>query len=97
MEEVQEAASRCSLGVFLFTKDDSLTDDGQIDKHAPRDNVVFEAGYFSNAKGHNRVLVIRESGAKMPADLGGKIYLELSSKVDFDPIKNGIQAFIESI
>jgi predicted nucleotide-binding protein len=37
----------------------------------PRDNVLFEAGYFIQAKGKDRVLIVREAGAKMPADLGG--------------------------
>ncbi|WP_447603718.1 TIR domain-containing protein [Nitrospira sp. Nam80] len=35
--------------------------------------VVFEAGYFASAKGKKRVLIIRQSGTKMPADLGGDI------------------------
>lgn len=36
--------------------------------------MVFEAGYFIRAKGKDRVLIIREAGAEMPADLGGDIY-----------------------
>jgi predicted nucleotide-binding protein len=44
---------------------------------APRDNVVLEAGYFIRAKGKDRVLIVREAGAKLPADIGGTIYASL--------------------
>jgi hypothetical protein len=45
--------------------------DGHTTQAVPRDNVVFEAGYFIRAKGKDRVLIVREAGAKTPADLGG--------------------------
>jgi predicted nucleotide-binding protein len=46
---------------------------------APRDNVVFEAGYFVSAKGPRNSVIIRVGNAKMPADLGGAIYLAVPS------------------
>ncbi|MGH9719965.1 MAG: TIR domain-containing protein [Bryobacteraceae bacterium] len=58
LEEIERAARLCTCGVFLFTKDDPL--DGDANQAAPRDNVVFEAGYFANAKGRDRVIIIRE-------------------------------------
>jgi len=61
----------------------------------PRDNVVFEAGYFAAAKGRDRVLIIKEEGAKMPADLGGNIYLTLSQRDDIRPIETAIREFVE--
>ena len=48
-----------------------LVDNGQADLAVPRDNVIFEAGYFIGLKGKRNVLIIRESGSKMPVDLGG--------------------------
>ena len=47
-----------------------------------RDNVVFEAGYFIGLKGKRNVLIVREAGSKMPADLGGDIYASLPDKAD---------------
>jgi predicted nucleotide-binding protein len=64
-------------------------------KAAPRDNVVFEAGYFTAAKGRDRVLIIREEGAKMPADLGGNIYLSLANRDDIRPIEQAIRDFVD--
>jgi predicted nucleotide-binding protein len=68
---------------------------------APRDNVVFEAGYFVNAKGHSRVLVIRESGekrsAKMPADLGGAIDAPLPDLANIEALDQQLDRFVENL
>jgi hypothetical protein len=96
LSRIEEAANLCSLGIFLFTKDDELVRDASAGHAAPRDNVIFEAGYFIHAKGKDNVLIIRESGAKMPADLGGDIYLSLSERDDIAPLKAGIDRFISN-
>jgi hypothetical protein len=76
LSEIQNAAGRCSAAILLFTRDESLA---QIapDNTPPRDNVLLEAGYFASAKGKERVLIVREPAAKMPADLGGDIFVSL--------------------
>jgi hypothetical protein len=93
LDEIETAARLCSGGIFLFTKDDTL--EGNEVRAAPRDNVVFEAGYFAAAKGRDRVLIIREEGAKMPADLGGNIYLSLADRNDIRPIESAIRDFVD--
>ncbi len=70
---IQIPSQTCQCGIFLFTTDDPLTNNEH--QASPRDNVIFEAGYFMKAKGKERTLIIREEGAKMPADIGGNIYL----------------------
>jgi hypothetical protein len=95
LEQIEAAASRCSAGVFLFTNSDKL--EGQEDKAAPRDNVVFEAGYFAHAKGQQRVLIVREFGAKMPADLGGAIYAPLADRSNVDPLAKQLQSFVKAL
>jgi hypothetical protein len=42
--EIENARAACSSGIFLFSEDDPL--EGAPGGAAPRDNVVFEAGYF---------------------------------------------------
>lgn len=76
LSEIQNAAEQCSGAILLFTRDETLTQTAAEDV-PPRDNVLLEAGYFASAKGKERVLVVREPGAKMPADLGGDIYASL--------------------
>jgi Predicted nucleotide-binding protein containing TIR -like domain len=83
-----------SLGIFLFTQDDLLEEE-QEDRAAPRDNVVFEAGYFTQSKGRERVLIIRESRVKMPADVGGNIYLPLKDRKDIRSIETQLRSFVE--
>jgi hypothetical protein len=95
LEQIEAAASKCSAGIFLFTKSDKL--EGGEGKAAPRDNVVFEAGYFAHAKGHRRVLIVREAGSKMPADLGGAIYAPLADRSNIDPIAEQLESFVKSL
>src|SRR5258706_3403106 len=58
IEEIEEARVRCSAGIFLFTKDDLMSKPDSGRQAAPRDNVVFEAGYFCAAKDNKRVVII---------------------------------------
>jgi hypothetical protein len=95
LERIEEASRDCTYGVFLFTKDDEQLEGGESHA-APRDNVIFEAGYFMHAKGKERVLVIREEGAKMPADLGGNIYIPLQDRNNISGIHTQLRQFLEN-
>src|SRR6185503_14880113 len=92
--EIASAASCCSAGIFLFAENDPL--EGVDGGAAPRDNVVFEAGYFMNSKGPERCLIIREGKAKMPADLGGAIYLHLNGPGDIASIESRLTGFLNN-
>jgi predicted nucleotide-binding protein len=84
--------------VFLFTQDDKLTGDSLMTaKAVPRDNVVFEAGYFTSIKDRHNVLVILESGAKMPADLGGKVYASLKDRSSIRSVEQDIRKFVSAL
>lgn len=95
--QIEQAAARCGAGIFLFTKDDEVTATTDEAKAVPRDNVVFEAGYFIQAKGKDRVLIVREKGAKMPADLGGDIYAELEDRNKVAPIAETLRRFVAGL
>jgi hypothetical protein len=97
LQQIERAASRCRCAVFLFTKDDELERNakGKASFDAiPRDNVLLEAGYFTQARGKERVAIVREEGAKMPADLGGVIYLSFESRENLLPVKKGLIRFL---
>lgn len=94
LNEIEEARAKCFCGIFLFSESDSM-EGGKV--AAPRDNVVFEAGYFMSSKGSERCLIIREGEAKMPADLGGAIYVSLPKDARVDSIDARLRAFIESV
>jgi hypothetical protein len=97
LNQIEEASKRCGAGIFLFTKDDALSERAGTSRAVPRDNVVFEAGFFSAAKGKSRVLVVLQKGAKMPADLGGDIYAALLDKEDIKPIEPVLKKFAEAL
>jgi hypothetical protein len=97
IDQIGHAAARCIGGIFLFTKDDDLADQDAADTSVPRDNVVFEAGYFIGLKGKRNVLIIREAGSKMPADLGGDIYAFLPARTDITTIERTLAGFIGAI
>src|ERR1019366_5085833 len=92
LEEISEACKTCSGGVFLFGENDPL--EGKAGGAAPRDNVVFAAGYFMSSKGPDRCLIVRIGDAKMPADLGGAIYLHLADPNDISPIETRLRRFL---
>lgn len=58
---------------------------------------MLEAGFFMSAKGKFRVLMVREKGSKIPADLGGDIYASLEDKSDITPIEASIRTFTENL
>jgi len=97
IDQIEQAAARSNGGIFLFTKDDDLAGPGAVDISVPRDNVVFEAGYFIGLKGKRNVLIIREAGSKMPADLGGDIYASLPEKADIEPIQRALDGFMGAL
>jgi hypothetical protein len=97
LQQIGRAAARCSAGIFLFTQDDELAAATSGQEAVPRDNVVFEAGFFIHAKGKDRVLIVREEGAKMPADLGGDIYAALPDRADIAPILDPLRRFVGAL
>lgn len=97
LDQIEQAAARSVGGIFLFTKDDDVVNSSQQQLAVPRDNVVFEAGYFIGLKGKRNVLIVREAGSKMPADLGGDIYASLTDRTDIAPIERTLEAFMGAI
>ena len=94
LDEIENARASCSCGIFLFSEDDPL--EGVPGGAAPRDNVVFEAGHFIASKGASRCLIIREGNAKMPADLGGTIYVPLDKTAGVTAIEGRLRRFLET-
>jgi hypothetical protein len=96
LRSIEEAERLTSTGIFLFMADDRVSA-GASRQSAPRDNVVYEAGYFAGAKGQQRTLIIREKKAKVPTDLGGVIYLQLENRSDISAIETRLRDYFTSI
>ncbi|WP_419909901.1 TIR domain-containing protein [Hoeflea sp.] len=93
LEEIQNAMAVCSRGVFVFSEDDPLESPSEM--AAPRDNVVFEAGAFIGVKGPKNCLIVRVGDAKMPADLGGAIYVALGANGKVADIEGQLTDFVK--
>jgi hypothetical protein len=94
LDEIEAARVRCGRGIFVFSEDDPL--EGPAGQAAPRDNVVFEAGVFIGTKGARNCLIVRVGNAKMPADLGGTIYVSLAAGGDVSTIDEQVRQFVEA-
>jgi hypothetical protein len=91
---IEEAAAQTACGIFLFTSDDETSDPAV---RAPRDNVIFEAGYFSAAKGKQNTLIILEAGARVPTDLGGEIFIQLRDRNKIANVQADLRRCLEKI
>jgi hypothetical protein len=92
LSELLDATRGCLGAIMVLTKDDEHAGDQPL--AAPRDNVIFEMGLFMEAKGRDKVLVVREEGAKMPADIGGGIYVSLQDPKNVAPIHSKLDSFV---
>jgi predicted nucleotide-binding protein len=70
--EIDNASKRCSAAIFLVTKDEADA--------FPRDNIVFEAGFFAARLGLDRTFLVVEQGTALPPDWGGIIYIPLKDR-----------------
>jgi predicted nucleotide-binding protein len=95
-DSIEKAEQLTACGMFLFMADDRLQA-GRKRMAAPRDNVVYEAGYYAGAKGRRYAAIIRERGAKVPTDLGGVKYLELEDRGDISPLESGLRSYLKSV
>jgi predicted nucleotide-binding protein len=59
-------------------------------QRSPRDNVIFEAGYFMSAHGKDRTIIIVQEGAKVLADYSGHIFIPLQNPNDISSIKGAL-------
>lgn len=85
MPEIERAARECKISVFLVTKDDQTVQSDQTIE-SPRDNIIFEVGYFAAKRGLERTLLVVEEGTKLPADWGGIIYESFGARTDLDRV-----------
>ena len=71
--------STVAFAVVLFTPDDrgGPADESEPLKPRPRQNVVYELGFFSAKLGDKKVCVLYADGVEIPSDLSGVIYIPL--------------------
>ena len=71
--------STVAYAVALFTPDDKggPADDSRPLMPRPRQNVVYELGFFTAKLGDSKVCVLYSDGVETPSDLSGVIYIPI--------------------
>jgi predicted nucleotide-binding protein len=82
LSEIDTMCRECHIAIFLVTKDDQLLQSRGDYVESPRDNIVFEVGYFAARLGVDHTLLIVEKGAKLPSDWGGILYIPLKDRAN---------------
>ena len=82
MEKLEDSAGSAGYAIALLTGDDvgrpkALGPDE--DQPRPRQNVVFELGFFFGLIGRKRVAVLFEEGVERPSDISGLVYIALDA------------------
>lgn len=72
LQTLDQLARDFDFAVLVVTPDDVVESRGQRES-SPRDNVVFEAGFFAGRFGMDRTFLVcpRDLGVKLPSDLDG--------------------------
>lgn len=75
IEKFKKNASESSFAVVLLTPDDKGFNADTKYLGRPRQNVIFELGYFIGKLGRNRVCALYKSGTEKPSDIDGVVYV----------------------
>jgi len=83
IDKFEGAASDVGFAVVLFSGDDVCTTAGDLGSGSPRarprQNVVFELGFFVGKLGRHLVAVLYREGVEMPSDYQGVAYIPFDS------------------
>jgi predicted nucleotide-binding protein len=86
LESLEEELDQCDFAVAVAHPDDQ-TLSRDVNWPSPRDNVVFELGFFMGRLGRSRAILMepRETQVKLPSDLAGVMTISYR----FDPTEPG--------
>ncbi|WP_067657230.1 TIR domain-containing protein [Nocardia harenae] len=79
IEKFERAAAEAAFAIIIASSDDLGTAKSTPDELAPRprQNVIFELGFFIGKLGRSRVALLVESGIERPSDTDGIVYIPL--------------------
>lgn len=93
LDNLLKLTHECNGAVFIFDKDDEITDSYGAKRYVTRDNVILEAGLFISALGKDAVVICRVPDAHMLSDYSGVTHL-LYDPDDHDHMKKILQGWL---
>jgi hypothetical protein len=75
--QLKNIANSVDAAILIFGEDDKTWCRGGI-VNSPRDNILIEYGLFSSILGPKRTIIVRVSNSKMPTDIDGIVYVNIS-------------------
>lgn len=77
IEKFEDYAAAATFAIVLLTADDEGGERGGTVQPRPRQNVVFELGFFYGKLGRDRVAALCAPRVERPSDISGVVYIEL--------------------
>jgi predicted nucleotide-binding protein len=77
LTKFQEEAGDVGFAVILITPDDAYSGPGEPQRNRPRQNVVFELGFFIGKFGTARVAALVKGEVERPSDFDGVGYITM--------------------
>jgi len=103
IEDLESQLAIADFAALVLSPDDKVDSRGNV-MDAPRDNVVFELGFFMGALGHRRSFIIKPRGVplKIPSDLLGLTSIEYDNSagtlaVALAPVCNDLRKIMSSL
>ncbi len=84
IDNFERVANQTALALVLCTPED----EGKNGEWYPRQNVIYELGYFRAKLGANKACIVKQTGGKdmkMPSDLSGVMYIDMDNPAAFRP------------
>ena len=84
---------------FLCWLPTTLLESRDVTHNAPRDNVIWEHGFFTGGLGRHRVFIVKPRGLdlKLPSDWGGITMVDYDPNGTMDDLSSRLGAAVNAI